>query len=209
MIAAPAEPESEPPSWRWRVTPPALDLANGLVLGAVARLHQLTEAVRQDAVIDVLPHNTLLSELHGILARGGPWFGEHMFVEAVETVLPVVKAIETPLVFSNGDYNPGNFLFDGEKVTGFVDFQFACFEDPHIGFGKYWTYDWYPLNKAGIVERYLETQSLTLADFAPRLAVRCLWTLARGIAVEGGDNAHRMYRERILELLRDALRWMD
>ena len=38
-----------------------------------------------------------------------------------------------------------------------IDVTSACFEDPHIGFAKYWLYDWFPLHKAGLVEHYQET----------------------------------------------------
>ena len=44
---------------------------------------------------------------------------------------------DPPLAFSSGDCNPGNFLSDGARLTGIVDFALACFEDPHIGFAKY------------------------------------------------------------------------
>jgi thiamine kinase-like enzyme len=130
-----------------------------------------------------------------------------VFAQAVELALPAVTAIDTPLAFSSGDYNPGNFLWDGERVTGFIDFTWACFEDPYISFAKYWLHDWFPLHKAGLVEHYLETQGLTLADFAPRLAVRCLWTLQREIPVTDveGTSDYTRYRERVLGLLRRAL----
>ncbi len=194
-------------SWAWDA--PAADLATAtrLVAESVARLHRLTESLNRDPVADQLPRATVRDELDGVIARGGPWFGEPVFAHAVEVLRPLVAAIDTPLVFSSGDYNPGNFLWDGETVIGFIDFAWACFEDPHIGFAKYWLYDWFPLNKAGLIEHYLETQGLSQADFAPRLAVRCLWTLQREIPVADADGAtdYTKYRDRVLGFLRGAL----
>jgi len=194
-------------SWAWDA--PAADLATAmrLVLEGVARLHALTEPLSRDPVAALLPRATVRAELDGVIARGGPWFDEPLFVRAVEVVRPLVAAIDTPLAFSSGDYNPGNFLWDGATVTGFIDFAWACFEDPHIGFAKYWLYDWFPLNKAGLIERYLETHGLSQADFAPRLATRCLWTLQREIPVADADGAtdYTRYRDRVLGFLRGAL----
>lgn len=96
----------------------------------------------------------------------------------------------------------GNLLSDGKGLTGFVDFSWACFEDPHVGFAKCRIYDFFPFNKAGLVERYLDRQSLTRAEIAPRLALRCLWTLQREIAVAGGDTG---YRDQVLGLLGEAM----
>ena len=56
------------------------------------------------------------------------------------------------------DYNPGNFLWDGEHVTGFIDFARNCFEDPHIGFAKYGLYMSSP------VFRLVSPQSTTAAQ---------------------------------------------
>jgi aminoglycoside phosphotransferase len=201
-------------AYSWDAPPPALERAMRLVLDGVARLHALTNEIARDPVAAKLPCITLLDELQGVIRRGGPWLNEPLFTDAIERLLPIVSAIDTPLVFSSGDYNPGNFLFDGEQLTGFIDFTWPCFEDPHIGMAKYWTYSWYPLDKAGIVERYLEEQYLSFAEFAPRLAVRCLWTLQREIAVSGGEDilvddeyeSHADYRRRILDLLAKAMR---
>lgn len=200
--------------YSWDAPLPALERSMRLVLDGVARLHALTDQLARDLIADQLPHITLLDELQGIVKRGGPWLDEPIFTTAIEQLLLIVSTIDMPLVFSSGDYNPGNFLFEGEQLTGFIDFTWPCFEDPHIGMAKYWTCSWYPLDKAGIVERYLEEQKLSFAEFAPRLAVRCLWTLQREIAVSGGEDilvddeyeSHADYRRRILDLLAIAMK---
>lgn len=201
-------------AYSWDAPPPALERAMRLVLDGVARLHALSNQLARDFVAAKLPRITLLDELQGVIRRGGPWFDEPLFTDAIERLFHIVSAIDTPLVFSSGDYNPGNFLFDGEQLTGFIDFTWSCFEDPHIGMAKYWTCGWYPLDKAGIVERYLDEQHLSFAEFAPRLAIRCLWTLQREIAVSGGEDilvddeyeSHADYRRRILDLLAKSMR---
>lgn len=199
-------------SWSWNASVEEVDHALGLVLEGVERLHLLTEPLKQEPLAQQLPHRTLQIELQEVLADGGPWLNEPVFAQAVEQLLPLVASIQLPLVFSSGDYNQGNFLFEGEVLTGFIDFTGACFEDPHVGIAMYWIYSWYPLDRAGIVERYLEYQHLSFVDFAPRLAVRCLRTLQQQIAVIGGEDlrdeddfeSHADYRNRTLGLLQRA-----
>jgi aminoglycoside phosphotransferase len=196
--------------WSWDAPPADVEIALQLVLEGVERLHALTEPLSQEAIAQRLPQMTLLSELQVVTSQGGPWFDEPVFRDAVNMFLPIVTSIQTPLAFSSGDYNQGNFLFDGEVLTGFIDFTGACFEDPHVGMAMYWIYSWYPLDRAGIVERYLERRRLSFAEFAPRLAVRCLCTLQQQIAVTAGEDvrneddyeSHAEYRERILNLLK-------
>lgn len=159
-----------------------VDEASRLVLEAVGRLHQLTEQLPW-ATTGHLVRRDLLTQLRSIVERGGAWLRQPLFWQAIRQLVPVLARIETPLVFSNGDYNPANFLSDGLLVTGFVDFEMACFEDPHYGFAKYRVYDMFPFHQAGLVERYLEAQGLSEAEFAPRVAVRCLWTLQREIPI--------------------------
>jgi len=183
-----------------------IDLTCRLHQRAIARLHQLTARVRSTDAASDLPEKTMLSELEGIIARGGPWMKTERFLEAVQQLHPILASIETPLVFSNGDYNPMNFLFDGEELTGWIDFTGACFEDPHIGFAKFiiWAFDGYGWgSKGGLVERYLYAQDVSRSEFAPRLALRCLWRLQRDSSVAGERDA--VQRVAILRVLRSSL----
>lgn len=199
-------------SWSWNASKQEVNHALRLVLEGVERLHLLTEPLKQEPVAQQLPQRTLLMELQDVIADGGPWLDEPVFADAIERLLPIVAALDQPLAFSSGDYNPGNFLFAGNALTGFIDFTGACFEDPHVGMALYWIYSWYPLDRAGIVERYLEQHHLSFADFAPRLAVRCLRTLQQQIAVIGGEDirdeddfeSHADYRQRVLGFLQRA-----
>ncbi|HZO86799.1 MAG TPA: aminoglycoside phosphotransferase family protein [Chthonomonadaceae bacterium] len=182
-----------------------LELAIGLLIEAVSRLHQLTEPLRQQAAAQLLPRKTLLSDLQLLIHSGNRWVQEPLFEEAVSRLLPIVAAIQTPLVFSNGDYQPANFLSDGNRLTGFVDFEKACFEDPLITFARYPTYALDPLNKAEIVDRYLRAHGYSDYDFASRLAVFCLRTLCTKVPVSGGNTQQQERREHVLGLLGKAL----
>jgi thiamine kinase-like enzyme len=200
-------------------------IAIHLVLEGVKRLHAITDALLQEPVAKNIPSKTLLGELEGIQTRGGPWLDVAEFRAALKWLEKMLPAIERPLVFSNGDYNPGNFLFLANedanseeknhsignpgslakiphRLTGLVDFSWSCFEDPHIGFAKYWTYDWFP---AGMVERYLYVNSLTAKEFAPRLALRCLWTLQREMESPIVDPRPNWHRDNLLGLLQVAM----
>ena len=195
----------------WNASSADLDRYIALVLEGIERLHGLTSAILADPVGSRLPCLSLAGELRAIAERGGPWMDEPVFRRAFERVWPLAEADPTAPAFSSGDYNPGNFLSDGHRLTGIVDFALSCFEDPHIGLAKYWTYDWYPYNKAGLVERYLAQRGVSPEQFALRLAVRCLWTLQRGLPVAGHDNTRGHVqtfgaeRARLLELLGGAL----
>jgi hypothetical protein len=175
---------------------------------AIARLHALTEPLLRDEVASALPQRTLLDELAEIVDRGGPWLEAPLFREAVARLKPVLEAVETPLVFSNGDYNPLNFLHQGDTLTGWLDFTHACFEDPYVGLAKFqiWGFDrlgWGTGVQAGLVERFLYHHNVTRAEFAPRLALRCLYRLQRDTSVAGERD--RFYRQEILKWLRLAL----
>jgi aminoglycoside phosphotransferase (APT) family kinase protein len=138
-----------------------MEMASGRLFEAVTRLHQLTEPLAQEKIFDWLPRKSLADELQDVVRAAGLWIKTAVFSEAVEKLMPALNSIQTPLVFSNGDYQPGNFLSNGKELTGFVDFESACFEDPHVGFAKYRIYDLHPLNKAGVVERYpCQTQQI-------------------------------------------------
>ena len=148
------------------------------------------------------------SELEGILQRGGPWLETGIFSEAIQRLQPILANMHIPLVFSNGDYNPLNFLWNGKHLTGWIDFTGACFEDPYIGFAKFmiWVFDeygWGAGAKCGLVQRYLYNKDVSRSDFAPRLALRCLWRLQRDSSVKNHSDAFQ--REAIIGLLRNAL----
>jgi hypothetical protein len=206
-LAVLSELPGKPLPWM-NPTLPEADLTCRLHQQAVARLHGLTERILHEDVSRILPKRTLIAELEGIVARGGPWFDVPMFAQAVQRLRPILESIETPLVFSNGDYNPLNYLYEGTGLTGWIDFTGACFEDPHVGFAKFfiWSFDaigWGTGARAGLVERYLYSRDVSHSEFAPRLAVRCLYRLQRDTSVEGEQDV--FYRQAIVKVLHTAL----
>jgi hypothetical protein len=170
------------------------DLTCRLTLEGVARLHRLTDRVLEFDTAAAFPRYTLPAELAATAAQAGEWMLVDPFRHAVEVVGGALAEAATPLVFSNGDYNPLNFLYDGQALRGFVDFEGACFEDPHIGFAKFliWSqdeYGWGTGTKAGLVERYLYTRNVSRRAFAPSLVLRCLRHLIQEVSVDDGKDA--------------------
>jgi len=185
----------------------AMDCTCRLLPRAIRRLHELTEAVRASPAAEALPARTLLDELDEISRLGGPWLAHQTFAGAIERLRPALASIETPLVFTNGDYNVTNFLHEGGRLTGWLDFTHACFEDPHVGLGKFvvWSYDrgWTAGAKAGLVERYLYDQNVSGREYAPRLALRCLRLLQTDCSLDGDDDAR--CREFSLGILQECM----
>ncbi len=187
------------------------NLACRLTLEGVARLHHLTARVQDDAA-SLFPQNTLAAEYASTVAEMGEWRNVGIFHEAVEAVGATLAEADTPLVFSNGDYNPLNFLCDGQALSGFIDFEGACFENPHIGFAKFlvWSrdeYGWGTGKKAGLVERYLYTRNVSRRAFAPILVLRCLRHLIREISLTGSKD--EAAREHILQLIAEGVQTIE
>ena len=183
-------------------------LACCIMIEGVGRLHALTVQMSALDTGKIFPRMTLIGELNQIKVEAGEWMQVSLFQRALETLSEVIPQISTPLAFTNGDYNPINFLYDGKELCGFVDFEEACFEDPHIGFAKFliWSYDdygWGTGVKAGLVERYLYTRNLSQREFAPRLVLRCLRHLI--LEAKVGESANEIGRSHILNLVKQGL----
>jgi aminoglycoside phosphotransferase (APT) family kinase protein len=150
-----------------------------LVHAAVDRLHALTPAVSAHPIATLVPSRTLESEVQTIRARRSDWLDVPKFSDALNLVEAALPQYASPLVFSNGDYNPLNFLVEDDELVGWIDFEYACFEDPYIGFAKFflWADDaagWGAGAKAGLVERYLYAHQVAPTAFLVRLVLRGL-----------------------------------
>jgi aminoglycoside phosphotransferase len=170
-----------------------------LVVSAAETLAALTEVVRASVKSNLLPEITLVNELESFCVEGNIWLDDACVVRAVERLRKKLGQIESPLVFTNGDYQPANFLTDGEHLTGFVDFEYAGYQDFLYGFVKYPIYDLHPLNKAGLVAHLLEKRGVSPCDFAVRLALGCLKTLKREIPAEERQSGYCRHIFRLLE----------
>ncbi|HVU11290.1 MAG TPA: phosphotransferase [Phototrophicaceae bacterium] len=91
-----------------------------LVNTAVDRLHALTPAIAAHPIAPLLPVKTLEAEVEAIQARGGLWFDVPLFTEALKLVQTALPHYDNPLVFSNGDYNPLNFLVADDRLVGWL-----------------------------------------------------------------------------------------
>ena len=173
-----------------------------LVVEGASRLASLTERLRAKPEAAFLRTVTLTDRLDAVVAQGGPWLEEPLFADAIERLRPALAEAREATVFTGGDYQPANFLTDGARVTGFVDFELAGYQDFLFGFAKYPIYDLHPLNKGGFIPYLLEEKRIARQDFEVRVALGCLVTLQREIPVAGGDSG---YRAHVLGLLAQGL----
>lgn len=181
-----------------------LDLAKELLVQAVTKLIDATDFIKKHEVAKILPSITLLDELKALNTEDNPWLGEKIYQDAFRKLQKILPSIKTPLVLSNGDYQPGNFLAQDGKITGFLDFESPSFQDPMMGFVKYPIYDLDPLGKTDIVKVFLDQKGFSEVDFNYRLAVGCLKILKKEIPVSGGDKETQEYRGRVLDLLKKS-----
>lgn len=169
---------------------PALQKADLLTEG-VCRLHALA------VPWDLAPKITLMGVLVDLMSRPSAWRKDDSFRVAARKLRGILLEIDDPLVFSNGDYLPGNFMTDGERITGFLDFEFAAFQDRLYGLAKF------ELMLPGTVEAiplrmpYLEAHRKSDRDLAPRLALRCLSLLASRVDFGSPDKYGAWLLERL------------
>jgi hypothetical protein len=182
-----------------------LQEAKRLLVKAVLALMSASSFIAKHEVSKSLPRLSLQEELKTIRARNTPWSKEPIYQLTVERIDGILPGIATPLVLSNGDYQPGNFLAKNGQITGFLDFECAVFQDPLMGFVKYPIYDLHPLAKTNVVETFLDAMKFTKRDFSIRLALGCLKVLQKEIPLVSGEAERSKYRERVLSLLGSAL----
>lgn len=177
--------------------------ATTIGIAAIDQMHGITDALQADPIGVELPRRPLSLEVQEIADKGGPWLRDPLFADVLERTGNRAAGISVPLVYTN-DLNFPNFLrvLEG-RVTEWV-YPWGHFGDPLLGLAKFWTYDCYPFVHTGFVERYLYEHGVTRRDFAPRLAVRTLWTLQREVPVERPDEG-AAYWDALTGLLRHAL----
>lgn len=181
-----------------------LEQSKQLLVKAVGELTSTTEFMAAHQVAVIIPRITLKDELE-FLNRENPWSEEAVFKSAKEKLGAVIVTITTPLVFTNGDYQPGNFLAENNKLTGFLDFELPSFQDPLMGFVKYPIYDLVPLCRTDLIDSFLNENGFSKEDFRLRLALGCLKTLQKEVPVSGGDSETCAYRDRVTDLLEDSI----
>jgi len=100
-----------------------LVLAKELLVQAVIKLMDATDFIKKHEISKILPSITLIDELESLNSKDNPWLEEKVYQEAIQKLQKVIPDIKAPLVLSNGDYQPGNFLTQDGKITGYLDFE--------------------------------------------------------------------------------------
>lgn len=152
-----------------------------------------------------LPRRTLVDDFDDVIRRGGPWTEVTDIQNALGQLGAVVRRIKAPLMFTNGDFQPGNFLTDGSLLTGMLDFEKAAFVDPLTVLTRFPVYDFRPLSRSGLVEAILEDHGYTPKDLAPRTAIFAIRTLQTKLPIEGGTAHQVSFRRHVLTTLSEAL----
>lgn len=181
-----------------------LECAKNLLIEAIGKLSAATGFVSSSAIAGSMPRETLAAQLASV-TEAHPWNEHDTFRQTADYLGRVIPEIDTPLVLTNGDYQPGNFLAEDGKLTGFLDFESPRFQDPLIGFAKYPIYDLRPLSRTDLIESFVQRNGFTMANFNVRLALMGLMILKKEVPVTGGGEETDAYRERILDILKASL----
>jgi aminoglycoside phosphotransferase (APT) family kinase protein len=144
-------------------------VAKALLFEAIDSLHAATPALQVHPASSFLERVSLRSLLDEFLTKDGePWRDVPLIRHASQFLQNELPNASHPLVFTNGDYQPANFLALEGRLSGMVDFELARFEDPLIGFAKYLVFKFSAFNNVNTVPEYLQRKGYTQADFATR-----------------------------------------
>jgi RNA polymerase sigma-70 factor (ECF subfamily) len=134
--------------------------------------------------------------------RQDPWFRD-----AAAKVAAAVKDISAPLVLTDylhyfpnwvriqpgaDPFNepsgwPGDPRYAENPIVEYVA-PYGHIGDPLLGLAMVWIYDCYPFVHTGFVEQYLWRHGISRREFAPRLALQALKTMARQLPVKKPDD---------------------
>jgi RNA polymerase sigma-70 factor (ECF subfamily) len=153
--------------------------------------------------------------------RNDPWFAT-----ALSKVQTAVADIDAPLVYTHylhyfpngvriypgsGPFDeplgwPGDARYQANPLSEYVN-PFGHFGDPLLDLAMVWIYDCYPFVHTGFVEQFLWRKSITRRDFAPRLALRALQTIARELPIaRPADGAS--YWDSLHAYVEQGLAWL-
>ncbi|CAA9303948.1 MAG: hypothetical protein AVDCRST_MAG77-5876 [uncultured Chloroflexi bacterium] len=160
-------------------------LADQLLEG-IALIQGISGTLAGEEIASLLPQEGLAHELRWHVqdrlasSPDDPWRGDVWLEQAVRLLGPPVERAERetpPRCFWNGDYNPGNFLSDGARLTGIVDVAWASWHDPHYGLARFTVYEWVLFDRPRLFRRYQERHGIGARHFALRSAVHAATTL--------------------------------
>ena len=182
-----------------------LELAKKLLVQAVQELAKASDFISKHELLHDLPRIDLEQELENIKVKDGEWLKDPLFKSAINFLEQNTRFITTPLILSNGDYQPGNFLANDGKLSGFIDFESASFQDPMMGFVKYPIYDLIPLSRTDLIDQFLETMNFSRGEFSIRLILGCLKIIQKEIPLENDNEETQQYKTRVTTILREEL----
>jgi RNA polymerase sigma factor (sigma-70 family) len=153
--------------------------------------------------------------------RADPWFAG-----ALKRVQAAAAGIQDPLAFTYylhffpgwvriapgpDPFNeplgwPGDQRMQANPIVEYIDPD-GYIGDPLLGLAMVWIYDCYPIVHTGYVEQYLWRKGLSRRDFAPRLALQALRTIARELPVQRPAEGAE-YWDSLHGYVEQGLAWM-
>lgn len=204
MEKLPGEPLSV-----WAMRPEGgLKVASDMLRHAYRCLQATTGHAMTVPELAGLPRRSIQDDLHEVIRRSDSWMELAEIREAVNRISKALEETDTSLMLSNGDFAPANFLSDGLRLTGMLDFEKAGFVDPLGVLTRFPVYDYRSLLETGFIDALLRELGYTQRDFAPRVAVFCLRTLQTKLPVEGGAPAQQDFRRHVLTVLEGAMKYL-
>lgn len=167
-----------------------LAMAIELLVTAVLTMSRVRPTPIEQEVL-ALPSVSLRQQVDALMQSNARAIEDELCQRALNRLHRQVGRHDAPLVFSNGDYQAGNFLVSGGHLTGFLDFEKARLQDPLMGWAKYIVDDLHPLNAAGVVDRFLSQAGFDEEELAFRVAIVSLGKLAQlGVPPKADDRAY-------------------
>jgi aminoglycoside phosphotransferase (APT) family kinase protein len=186
-----------------------LDLTCRLFAEAITRMHGVSEAVKADPAFSCIPVQSLLDDFSSVVNRGGDWLVQPLVKKAIAVLRSEVERLNPPLVLSNGDYQPGNFLAEGSVLTGILDFEKARFSDPLASLARLPVYDLQPLARPESMVRILNLLGYSSRELAVRVAIFAIRTLQIKVPVQGGTERDAEWRDYVQGTLANAIHELD
>jgi aminoglycoside phosphotransferase (APT) family kinase protein len=178
--------------------------AKELAIESLGLLHQMTSSIINSTIAGKLPRRTIWDTWLELKEHAGSWMMVPEYAETLRNAESACRtaALHTPLVFSNGDYQPNNYLTDGESITGILDFDAAGFIDPLFDVARYPVYGIEALTNTGVAYSFCTKYGFTSADLELRVIVFGLRALRTKASPEReNDRRRQQFRDPLLALV--------
>ncbi|MBK8905774.1 MAG: phosphotransferase [Anaerolineaceae bacterium] len=188
-----------------KASPQERQVLEPILISAVSQIQSVTQVIIDMPLAATFPCDPLQRIWQMATANETWWRHEPQLAETVQEITPRVQQVETPLAFSNMDFHPSNFLSDGRRLTGLVDFVTGCFEDPLYGIAEYpaFSLTWLPYDGLSIAERYADEHGFTKSELYVRIAVAIVLQLS--YRMRPNSEAPVQIKQALLSLLQKAM----